>query len=123
MAFRCDGLEDVYVKWTENPYVGDSWEFSRWNYKWKLHIPAGTTAMYQSVQPWKSFRNMIEEDDIEPAVQGDLNSDGEVDVTDVVELIDMVLGGIFDPSGDINGDGEVDVTDVVELIDMVLSGE
>ncbi len=24
--------------------------------------------------------------------------------------------------GDINGDGEVDVTDVVELIDMVLSG-
>ena len=57
------------------------------------------------------------------AEPGDLNGDGEVDVTDVVELIDMVLAGIYDPAGDINGDGEVDVTDVVELIDMVLSGE
>ena len=56
-------------------------------------------------------------------ISGDLNGDGEVDVTDVVELIDMVLAGSTDPAGDINGDGEVDVTDVVELIDMVLSGE
>ena len=54
---------------------------------------------------------------------GDSDGDGEVDVTDVVELIDMVLAGIYDKVGDINGDGEVDVTDVVELIDMVLSGE
>jgi len=54
---------------------------------------------------------------------GDLNVDDEIDVTDVVELIDMVLAGSTDPSGDINGDGEVDVTDVVELIDMVLAGE
>ena len=57
------------------------------------------------------------------SIKGDINDDGEVDVTDVVELIDMVLGGIYDSVGDINGDGEVDVTDVVELIDMVLSGE
>ena len=54
---------------------------------------------------------------------GDLNDDGEVDVTDVVELIDLVLSGSTDPAADINGDGEVDVTDVAELIDMVLSGE
>ncbi len=55
--------------------------------------------------------------DAEP---GDLNEDGEIDVTDVVELIDMVLAGTFVAEADINGDGEVDVTDVVELIDMVL---
>ena len=54
---------------------------------------------------------------------GDLNSDSEIDVTDVVELIDMVLAGSYDKAGDINEDGEVDVTDVVELIDMVLAGE
>ncbi|MCR5643698.1 MAG: hypothetical protein K6G32_10265 [Prevotella sp.] len=54
------------------------------------------------------------------AALGDINNDGEVDVTDVVELIDMVLAGSNDPIGDINGDGEVDVTDVVELIDIVL---
>ena len=60
---------------------------------------------------------------MEGGLIGDINNDGEVDVTDVVELIDMVLGGIYDAVGDINGDGEVDVTDVVELIDMVLAGE
>ena len=56
------------------------------------------------------------------AATGDINDDGEVDVTDVVELIDMVLTGSTDAAGDINGDGEVDVTDVVELIDIVLAG-
>ena len=56
-------------------------------------------------------------------LNGDLNGDNAVDVTDVVELIDMVLAGIYDSAGDINNDGEVDVTDVVELIDIVLSGE
>ena len=54
------------------------------------------------------------------AEPGDLNEDGEIDVTDVVELIDIVLAGTFVAEADINGDGEVDVTDVVELIDMVL---
>ena len=57
------------------------------------------------------------------AIEGDLNGDEELDVTDVVELIDMVLAGTYDAVADINGDGEVDVTDVVELIDMVLAGE
>ena len=41
----------------------------------------------------------------------------------MVELIDLVLGGIYEPVGDINSDNDVDVTDVVELIDMVLAGE
>ena len=62
----------------------------------------------------------LEEPEIVP---GDLNSDGVVDVTDVVELIDLVLSGTFSAEADINGDNEVDVTDVVELIDMVLNGE
>ena len=60
-------------------------------------------------------------ENISPVIKkGDLNGDNEIDVTDVVELIDMVLAGSTDAAGDINGDGEVDVTDVVELIDMVL---
>ena len=57
------------------------------------------------------------------AEPGDLNEDGSVDVTDVVELIDLVLAGTYVAEADLNEDGDVDVTDVVELIDMVLAGE
>ena len=87
-----------------------------------LYVPNGTKELYQATDGWKNFANIVESDDLS-AIEGDLNGDDEVDVTDVVEVIDMVLAGTYDAAGDINGDGEVDVTDVVELIDMVLSGD
>ena len=61
-AFRCSGLRDVYVKWTENPYEGDGEEFARMSSKWVLHIPKGTMNMYKSIEPWKSFTNIVEEE-------------------------------------------------------------
>ena len=60
-----------------------------------------------------------------PALKrGDLNGDGQVDVTDVSLLIDVVLGkGTTLAAGaqpDLNSDGQVDVTDVSLIIDIVL---
>ena len=81
-------------------------------------IVSGATANNYEISHVKGTLRIL--DLSAPTLLGDINYDGEVDVTDVVELIDMVLGSIFDPIGDINGDGEVDVTDVVELIDIVL---
>lgn len=56
---------------------------------------------------------------------GDLNEDGEVDITDVVQLLDRVAAGeaVELSIGDMNGDGEVDITDVVQLLDQVAAGE
>lgn len=52
---------------------------------------------------------------------GDINHDGQVDVTDVSLVIDMVLGKQeWDMMADFNGDGAIDVTDVSLLIDIVL---
>ena len=55
---------------------------------------------------------------------GDLNGDGQVDVTDVSLLIDVVLGKnptlVEGAVTDLNNDGNVDVTDVSLLIDIVL---
>ena len=57
-------------------------------------------------------------------VRGDLNGDGNVDVTDVSLLIDVVLGKEVTLADgavtDLNDDGNVDVTDVSLLIDIVL---
>ena len=55
-------------------------------------------------------------------VRGDLNGDGNVDVTDVDIIIDMVLGKkeINLKTADLNGNNMVDVADVDVLIDIVL---
>lgn len=55
---------------------------------------------------------------------GDVNGDQEVNISDVGDLIDLLLGKIDDSSmlerADIDGDGEVNITDVTELIELIL---
>ena len=57
---------------------------------------------------------------------GDVNMNGQIDVGDVVDLIDYVLGGNLDPNhfdklaADVNQDGMINVGDIVELIDIIL---
>ena len=53
---------------------------------------------------------------------GDINGDGEINVSDVTALINKILGA-SDYSNevcDINGDGEINVSDVTALINMIL---
>jgi len=60
-----------------------------------------------------------------PAVArtGDVNSDGEVNLSDVNAVIDMILTSNADPVGDVNNDGEVNISDVNAVIDIILGGE
>ena len=56
------------------------------------------------------------------AIPGDVNNDGEVNISDINAVIDMILGGRVDPNGDVNGDGEVNISDVSDIIDILLGG-
>ena len=53
---------------------------------------------------------------------GDINGDGEVNVSDVTALINKILGSstYTDAVCDINGDGEINVSDVTALINAIL---
>ena len=55
-------------------------------------------------------------------LQGDVNGDGKVNVSDVSALINMILG--ITPTdktrADVNGDGRVNVSDVTALINIIL---
>ena len=57
-------------------------------------------------------------------LRGDINGDGNFDVTDVSILIDVILGvaqeSNYPGNCNINGDQNIDVTDVSALIDIVL---
>ena len=57
-------------------------------------------------------------------VRGDVNGDGNVSITDVTALIDLLLGSesISNQAADCNQDGDISITDVTALIDFLLSG-
>ena len=56
--------------------------------------------------------------------RGDVNGDGNVEISDVTALIDLLLGGgtISNPVADCNQDGSVNISDVTALINYLLSG-
>ena len=55
---------------------------------------------------------------------GDVNHDGDVDIKDVTDLIDGLLGGdnsICEICADLHADGIIDISDVTALVDYLLS--
>ena len=55
---------------------------------------------------------------------GDVNGDGEVDISDVVALVNMILGSTErNAPADVNNDGQVDISDVVALVNIILGAK
>lgn len=54
-----------------------------------------------------------------PAIPGDVNGDGTVDIADVNVVINVMLGLSYDPA-DVTGDGQVDIADVNNVINIML---
>ena len=56
---------------------------------------------------------------------GDVDGDGQVSISDVTTLIDLLLGGTYNDDvrerADIDEDGEVSISDVTALINLILS--
>ena len=50
----------------------------------------------------------------------DVNVDGEINISDVNAVIDLILSGVTGVSGDVNSDGEINISDVNALIDLIL---
>ena len=88
-----------------------------------LYVPAGTKQQYASTDGWRIFQ-AIEE--MEPTViAGDANGDMKVNVSDIVEIVNDILGK---PSAkynrtaaDVNGDGQVNVTDIVNVVNIIMT--
>ena len=59
-------------------------------------------------------------------LKGDVNADGEVNISDINATIDVLLGGIITGTSqwqraDVDGDGEVTISDINALIDIILN--
>ena len=57
-------------------------------------------------------------------IKGDANGDGEVNVSDIVEIVNYIMGkpsaNFVQAAADLNGDGEVNVTDIVKVVSIIM---
>ena len=85
-----------------------------------LHVLPKYLSAYRTTSPWKGFTNI--KGDLTEIGEIDINLDGEVDVTDVTTLMNMILNGATAnlKFADINADGKVDVSDVSALVNIIL---
>ena len=58
-------------------------------------------------------------------ILGDVNGDGEIDLTDAVMIFDYYMGeemtGFIEAAADFNSDGDIDLTDVVSVFDYYMN--
>ena len=58
-------------------------------------------------------------------IKGDANGDGEVNVSDIVEIVNYIMNKPSDKfvfaAADLNGDGEINVTDIVKVVSIIMS--
>ena len=83
-----------------------------------LHVLPKYLSAYQTASQWCEFTNI--KGDLTEI--GDINLDGEVNVTDVTTLVNMILNGETAnlELADINADGKVNVSDVTALVNIIL---
>jgi hypothetical protein len=54
------------------------------------------------------------------SLSGDVNSDGLVNILDVVLIVNIVLSNEYNPSGDLNSDAVINILDVVLMVGLIL---
>ncbi|MDO4511474.1 MAG: leucine-rich repeat protein [Bacteroidales bacterium] len=117
----CTSLSKMYCK-AKTPIKTENYLFSNTPVESAtLYVPIGSKAAYQAANGWNEFGTIIEMDF--SVTQGDVNGDGQVNVSDVTALISRILGtaSFADKVCDINGDGQVNVSDVTALIALILA--
>ena len=54
-------------------------------------------------------------------IAGDLNTDGIINILDVIQLVNLVIESEYEQNGDINDDGLLNILDIIELINLILN--
>ena len=81
--------------------------------------PVVTLFIYKCYNGMALYRITLDDGE-EPGLIGDVNGDGSVNISDVSEVIDMILGGRYSEGADVNGDGSVNISDINTLIAIIL---
>ena len=101
-----DAIQDVYhVNWGWGGSYDGYFKLSALNPKTALAFNSSKVAII-GIQP--------------EYMLGDINGDGEVNITDAMQAMQDAMSGKFSERADVNSDGGVSVTDVQLIIDKIL---
>ena len=97
---------------------------------WSLSIKSNTPARFRISQTSGSKTSPIYVDDFtlyckedaSDTLQGDVNGDNQVNISDVNAIIAMILSGKMESNGDVNKDGQVNISDMNLVISIILNG-
>lgn len=113
----CSSLTDVWCYSNTPPVAHSKAYYESPIGSATLHVPAGCKAAYKLADCWKEFGSIVE------FIEGDVNSDGETDVVDVVDIARFVVGTpaetFVEILADINYDGSVNIGDAVALVNEI----
>lgn len=121
--YECGELETVKCLGTVPPMMAGYQCFSEDTYSnATLLVPSNYEEAYAFADNWWLFNNI---EGWGSAGPGDVNGDGQVNITDVTVLIDYLLSGnsssVSMLGSDVNLDGQVNIADVTALIDELLN--
>ena len=119
-AFRyCDDLESVVIKNPVPPTISGL-TFSKCQGV-TLYVPKGCVGAYRSADYWRYFEHITEM----TGVKGDVNQDGDVNISDVMWTVNAILGNsdriVPMEFIDVNADGVVTISDVMDIVKIILS--
>ena len=82
----------------------------------RIHWPSGIRQTLKNLPVNQVLR--VVERGVEPSMPADVNSDGVIDIADLL-LVGKYVGEdpLTYPSADVNGDGKVDIADMIEIIE------
>ena len=119
--YGCIGLKDVYCYAKEVPGTENNAFEGSYIENATLHVPVGSIDLYTSTSPWNGFGNIIP---IEDFIMGDVNGDGEIDLSDAIMVtyysLHMAPTNFNKFAADMNGDGVIDLSDAIIIIYMSL---
>ena len=106
-------VEPFIIEFDSNASLGDL-EFS-------LSIISNENGHVKNQQVLPIILSVIEQS----VLMGDLNQDAIVNILDIVQIVNIILGSTPTPyqseAGDLNSDGMINVLDIVNIVNMILS--
>ncbi len=114
-----------YIRIRSNQTNGESITFKAYMKPYTKEVTLeGAPISFRSmdIQGYPSTPMALELPEVLP---GDVNNDGVIDVSDVVTVVNIILGipasTTVKEVADVTGDGEIDVSDVVKIVNIILN--
>lgn len=54
-------------------------------------------------------------------VLGDINSDGVIDILDIIMIVNIIISGQYNGLADLNSDGIINVLDIIQVVNIILN--